>query len=141
MASKKQTKSIKLEITAGKATPAPPLGPVLGQNGIPIQPFCLEFNEKTKDMGSDIIPVVVHVFEDRTFRMELKQPTIVGMLKTKFGIQKGSALPNKQKIKVVEREDLREIAERKMPDLNTKDVESAINIVVGVAKSLGITVK
>lgn len=131
----------KLVIPAGKATPAPPLGPILGQNGIPIPEFCNEFNGKTQQMGNVDVPVVVTIFKDRSFKMQIKQPTVSSMLKSKFGIKAGSGTPNKVKIKVVKREDLREIAEKKLPDLNTNDVESAINIVAGVANSMGIDVK
>ncbi|GAB4285829.1 MAG: 50S ribosomal protein L11 [Candidatus Dojkabacteria bacterium] len=131
---------VKLQVPAGKATPAPPLGPILGQNGINIQEFCTEFNNKTGDMGNAEVPVVITVFKDRSFKMLIKQPTIVSMLKSKFGIQKGSSTPNKQKIKTVRKADLVEIAEKKLPDLNTKSIESATNIVAGVAKSMGIEV-
>lgn len=141
MATKKAIKTVKLEIQAGKATPAPPLGPILGQNSIPIQPFCQEFNDKTRDLGNNVIPVIVHVFEDRSFRLELKQPTIISLLKNKFKIPKGSGEPNKVKVKSVKREDLRDIAEKKLPDLNTKNIESAISIVAGVAASMGIEVQ
>lgn len=130
----------KMEIPAGKANPAPPIGPILGQNGINIQEFCNEFNNKTKDMMGDVLPLVVTVYKDRSFKMQIKQPTVSGLIKKKFNIQKGSGTPNKDKIKKVKREDLREIAERKLPDLNTKNIESAINIVAGVAKSMGIDV-
>lgn len=132
---------IKLQIVAGKATPAPPLGPVLGQSGINIQEFCTEFNNKTREMGSDDLPVVVTVYKDRTFRMVIKQPTVAGMLKKKAGIEKGSANPNLTKVGKVSSADVKEIAERKLPDLNTKNINSAIKIVEGVAKSLGIDVK
>ncbi len=131
----------KLVIPAGKATPAPPLGPILGQNGIPIPEFCNEFNGKTQGMGNVDVPVVVTIFKDRSFKMLIKQPTVSSMLKSKFGISKGSGNPSKEKIKTVGREDLREIAEKKLADLNTNDIESAINIVAGVANSMGIEVK
>jgi large subunit ribosomal protein L11 len=137
---KEITNVLKMEIQAGKANPAPPIGPILGQNGINIQQFCQEFNAKTASMGNDSIPIVVTVYKDRSFKMELKQPTIAGMLKKKIGAQKGSATPNKVKLGKLKRSDLREIAERKLPDLNTKNIESAINTVAGVAKSLGIDI-
>lgn len=133
--------NLKLVIPAGKATPAPPLGPILGQNGIPIQEFCNEFNGKTQQLGNAEVPVVVTIFKDRSFSMRIKEPTIVSMLKSKFNITKGSGTPNKEKIKTINKADLREIAEKKLPDLNTNDVDSAVNIVAGVAKSMGIEVK
>jgi large subunit ribosomal protein L11 len=131
---------LKLELPAGKANPAPPIGPILGQNGINIQGFCQEFNAKTSGMGEEIIPVIVHVFKDRTYKIIYKQPTVAGMIKKKLRIQKGSATPNKTKIAKVKKKDLMEIAEKKMPDLNTKNKASALNIVAGVAKSLGVEV-
>ncbi len=131
---------IKLVVPAGKANPAPPLGPVLGQNGINIQEFCTTFNEKTSQMGNVDVPVLATVFKDRTFKLTIKQPTIASMIKAKFGIKKGSATPNKEKIKKVNKKDLVEIAEKKLPDLNTKSIDAAINIVAGVAKSMGIEV-
>lgn len=137
---KEITNTFKVQIMAGKANPAPPLGPVLGQNGINIQDFCSQFNARTAGEGNLEIPVIVTVFKDRTFKMEYKQPTVAGMLKAKYKIDKGSGTPNKDKVKTVKKSDLREIAEKKLPDLNTKNVESALNTVVGVAKSLGIEV-
>ncbi len=137
---KEITSTFKVQIMAGKANPAPPLGPVLGQNGINIQEFCTQFNAKTAGMGEEEIPVIVTVFKDRTFKLEYKQPTVAGMLKKKFKLEKGSGTPNKDKIKTVKKSELLEIAERKLPDLNTKNVKSAVNIVAGVAKSLGIEV-
>ena len=131
---------IKLEIQSGKANPAPPIGPILGQNGIPIQQFCQEFNAKTSDMGDDVIPITVQVFKDRTYKITYKQPTVAGMIKKKLKIQKGSATPNKVKVAKVKRRDLVEIAEKKLPDLNTKNKQSALKIVEGVAKSLGVEV-
>jgi large subunit ribosomal protein L11 len=131
---------IKLSIQAGKANPAPPLGPILGQNGIQIPQFCQEFNAKTAQMGDYEIPVVVTVFKDRTYKMILKQPTVAGMLKKLAKVQKGSGTPNKDKVAKVKRSDLTEIAQTKMPDLNTKKLKSAINTVEGTAKSLGIEV-
>lgn len=137
---KEITSVFKLQIAAGKANPAPPIGPILGQNGVNIQAFCQEFNAKTATMGDDEIPVIVTVFKDKSFKMILKQPTVAGMIKKKFKIQKGSGTPNKDKIAKVKKADLKEIAEKKMPDLNTKNPASALKIVVGTAKSLGIEV-
>ncbi|RMD76813.1 50S ribosomal protein L11 [Candidatus Dojkabacteria bacterium] len=133
-------KKIKLQIIGGKATPAPPLGPILGQNGIPIPQFCQEFNEKSSSMVGYEIPVVVQVFKDRTFKMTLLQPTVAGMLKKFANIEKGSATPNSKKIGKVNMSDIVEIAKRKLPDLNTKKLESAVKIVLGTAKSLGLEV-
>ncbi len=131
---------LKLQIPAGKANPAPPIGPVLGQNGIPIQQFCQEFNAKTSAMGEDEIPVIVTVFKDRTYKMVLKQPTVAGMIKKKIKLAKGSGTPNKDKVGKIKISDLEEIAKKKMPDLNTVNPESALKIVEGTAKSLGVEV-
>jgi len=133
--------NLKLIIQAGKANPAPPIGPTLGQNGIPIQEFCNEFNNKTKDFGNDLIPVTVTVYKDRTFKLTLKQPIVSGMLKNKAKISKGSATPNKEKVGSLTKKDLLEIAKRKLPDLNTDKLDSAVKIVEGTAKSLGIEIK
>jgi large subunit ribosomal protein L11 len=137
---KEVTNVIKLEIPAGAATPAPPLGPILGQNGIPIQDFCSQFNERTKEMRGDILPVVVTVFKDRTFKFEVKQPTVKGLILKKYGLQKGSGTPNKVKLKKINISELKEIAERKMPDLNTNKLDSAMRIVAGTARSMGLEV-
>lgn len=138
---KEVTNIIKLEIQAGKANPAPPIGPILGQSGIPIQPFCQEFNAKTASMGDDYIPIIVHVYKDRTYKIFYKQPTVAGMVKKAVNIQKGSGTPNKNKVGKLTKKQVEEIAERKMPDLNTKNKASAMKIVEGVAKSLGVEIK
>lgn len=132
--------TIRLELKAGGANPAPPVGPILGQNGIPIGPFCSEFNAKTASMGNEIIPIIVSVFKDRTYKITYKQPTVSGMIKSKLKIEKGSATPNKAKIGKLKKSDVKEIAARKMPDFNTKSVKSAEKIVEGVAKSLGVDI-
>ncbi|MEO6729368.1 MAG: 50S ribosomal protein L11 [Candidatus Dojkabacteria bacterium] len=137
---KEITNIIKLEIQAGKANPAPPIGPILGQAGLPIPVVCKEFNDKTSGMGEDKIPVIITIFKDRTYKMVLKQPTVAGMVMKKMKVQKGSGTPNKDKIGKVKKADLKEIAEKKMVDFNTKKLASAINIVAGVAKSLGVEV-
>lgn len=138
---KKELKGIiTLQIPAGRATPAPPLGAILGQNGIPIPKFCEEFNNATRDKGSDILPVKVKVYTDASFEMTIKQPTVVGMLKKAANIEKGSANPKKDKIGKVRSAQVREIAERKLPDLNTQSIESAMRIVEGSARSLGLEV-
>jgi len=131
---------VNLVIPAGKASPAPPTGAILGQNGVPIQEFVQEFNAKTADMGDYDIPVIITVFKDRTFKLKFKQPTVVGMLKKQLKIEKGSGTPNKDKVAKVKKADLMPIAERKMPDFNTKNKKSALEIVAGVARSLGIEV-
>ncbi len=137
---KEITNKIKLVIPAGKANPAPPVGPILGQNGIPINEFVQEFNGKTAEMGNVEVPVEVTVFKDRSFKLKIFQPTVASMLKNKLKFQKGSGTPNKDKVGKVKKSDLVDIAEKKLPDLNTKDIKSATNVVAGVAKSLGIEV-
>lgn len=132
--------TVNLVLPAGKANPAPPVGPILGQNGIPINEFVQEFNAKTAPMGDFEIPVIITVFKDRTFKLRFKEPTVVGMIKRQLKIEKGSATPNKDKVGKVKKKDLMPIAERKMPDFNTKNPESALEIVAGVAKSMGIEV-
>jgi large subunit ribosomal protein L11 len=132
---------LKLQIQAGKANPAPPIGPVLGQNGVPIQEFCTEFNNKTRDMGDFEVPVIVTVYKDRTFKLQIKQPTVASMIKKKLNFQKGSGTPNKTKVAKIKKSDLKEIAEKKLADFNTKDLSSAVNIVAGTAKSLGVEIK
>lgn len=131
---------ITLQIQAGKATPAPPLGPILGQSGVPIPDFCSKFNEMTRNMGDDVLPLKLTVFKDRTFAITLKQPTVAGMVKKAAGIPKGSANPKKDKVGKITKAQARQIAERKMPDLNTPSVDSAVNTVIGTARSLGVEV-
>jgi len=141
---KKQKKikaKIKLNIPAGKATPAPPVGPALGQHGVPLMDFCKQFNARTAKMGDVLIPAVLTVYEDRSFNFITKTPVTSHLLLKKLGIEKGSSVPNKEKIGELTQEDLREIAEIKMPDLNTEDIEKAIKIIEGTAKSMGITIK
>ena len=116
------------------------MGPILGQEGLTMPQVCKEFNDKTSGMGEDKIPVIITIFKDRTYKMVLKQPTVAGMVMKKMKVQKGSGTPNKDKIGKVKKADLKEIAERKMVDFNTKKLVSAINIVAGVAKSLGVEV-
>lgn len=137
---KKVKTIIKLTIPAGKANPAPPVGPALGQHGVPIMDFCKEFNERTKDKGEDIIPVVLTVYEDRSFSFITKTPPVSSLLLKAVSKEKGSAIPHRDKIGKISREKIREIAEMKMEDLNTKDIEKAIKIVAGSARSMGIEV-
>ncbi|MEK7574266.1 MAG: 50S ribosomal protein L11 [Patescibacteria group bacterium] len=132
---------IKLQIPAGKANPAPPVGPVLGQHGVNIQQFCAQFNEATKDMGDDIIPAEITIYQDRTFEFRLKTPPVSALLKKAAGVEKGSGNPLKTKVAKVSKEDVRKIAERKMVDLNTDNPEAAERIVAGTARSMGIEIK
>ena len=141
---KKQKKikaKIKLNIPAGKATPAPPVGPALGQHGVPLMDFCKQFNARTAKMGDVLIPAVLTVYEDRSFNFITKTPVTSRLLLKKLGVKKGSSVPNKEKVGELTQEDLREIAEIKMPDLNTEDIEKATKIIEGTAKSMGITIK
>jgi large subunit ribosomal protein L11 len=132
---------LKLQIKAAAANPAPPVGPALGQHGINIQDFCKQFNEATKDMGSDIIPAEITIYEDRSFTFKLKTPPASDLLRKAAGIEKGSAIPNKNKVGTITKEDLRKIAEKKMIDLNANDVEAAKKIIAGTARSMGIEIK
>ena len=132
---------IKLQIQAGQANPAPPIGPALGQHGLNIQDFCSKFNEATKDKTGDIIPVEITVFEDRTFDFKLKTPPASDLLKKAAGLEKGSGEPFKNKVGKVTKEQIRQIAEKKMVDLNAYSVEQAEKIIEGTARSMGIEVK
>lgn len=137
----KQVKTIiKLQIAAGKANPAPPIGPALGQHGVNIMDFCKAYNEKTKDKGDMIIPVEITVYVDRTFTFILKTPPVSDLIKKALSVQKGSAEPNRNKIGVLSKAKVREIAEIKMQDLNTLKIESAMKIVEGSARSMGVEV-
>ncbi len=132
---------IKLQIPAGKANPAPPVGPALGQHGVNIQEFCTKFNEATKDNGGDIIPAEITVFEDRTFSFVLKTPPASDLLRKAAGVAKGAGNPLKDKVGKITKGQLREMAERKMPDLNANDVEAAEKIIAGTARSMGIRIE
>ena len=138
---KKVTGVIRLQIAAGKATPAPPVGPALGQHGIDIMGFCKEFNEKTAKQAGLLIPVIITVFQDRSFSFITKTPPASVLLKKAAGIEKASGEPNKEKVAKVTEEQVREIAELKMPDLNAANVESAMRMVAGTARSMGILVE
>ena len=131
---------IKLQIEAGKANPAPPIGPALGQHGINIADFCKKFNEATKDMIGDVVPAEITIYEDRTFDFILKTPPASALLKKAAGVEKGAATPNTQKVGKVTKDDVRKIAERKMVDLNTTNIEAAMKIIEGTAKNMGIEV-
>ncbi|WP_373808226.1 50S ribosomal protein L11 [Jeotgalibaca porci] len=138
---KKVMKLVKLQIPAGKASPAPPVGPALGQAGVNIVGFCKEFNARTQDQAGMIIPVVITVFEDRSFTFITKTPPAPVLLKKAAGLDKASGEPNKNKVGSVTRAQVQEIAETKMTDLNAADVEAAMRMVEGTARSMGITVQ
>lgn len=132
---------IRLQIKAGAANPAPPVGPALGQHGLNIQEFCSKFNEATKTLGNDIIPVEITVFTDRTYTFKLKTPPAAELLKKAAGIEKGSGKPLSDKVGKVTKVQIKEIAEKKMPDLNAKDLAGAMKIIEGTARQMGITVE
>jgi large subunit ribosomal protein L11 len=132
---------VKLQINAGKATPAPPVGPALGQHGVNIMGFCKEFNERTQSQAGLIIPVVITIYQDKSYTFITKTPPAAVLLKKACNVESGSAVPNRTKVASVSKEDLRKIAEQKMPDLNAASVEAAMSMVAGTARSMGITVK
>ena len=136
----KVTGLIKLQIPAGKATPAPPVGPALGQHGVNIMQFTKEFNERTKNEGDLIIPVVITVYADRSFSFVTKTPPAAVLIKKACGLKSGSGVPNKNKVAQLSKEDLRKIAEQKMPDLNCTDIDSAISMIAGTCRSMGVVV-
>ncbi|HEY4887626.1 MAG TPA: 50S ribosomal protein L11 [Candidatus Dormibacteraeota bacterium] len=139
--SKKKVKTvIRLQIPAGKATPAPPIGTALGPHGLNIMEFCRAYNERTASMGDTVIPAEITVFEDRTFTFITKTPPAYNLLKKAAGVDKGSAVPNRDKVGVVSRDQVREIAELKMQDLNAYDLDHAMKIIEGTARSMGLTV-
>jgi len=138
---KKVTGMVKLQLPAGKATPAPPVGPALGQHGVNIMGFCKEFNAKTANQAGLIIPVVITVYQDRSFSFILKTPPAAVLLKKAAGIESGSASPKKTKVAKVPMSKVKEIAEMKMPDLNAGSLEAAISMVKGTARSMGIVVE
>ena len=133
--------TLKLQLEAGKANPAPPVGTALGPHGVNIAEFCRQFNEATKDMTGDVIPAEITVFTDRSFTFRLKTPPVASLLKKAAKIEKGAATPLKTKVGKVSRADVRAIAERKMVDLNTEDLSAAERIVEGTARSMGIEVE
>lgn len=132
---------IKLQIPAGKATPAPPVGPALGQHGLNIMEFTQKFNEETRDKGNTIIPVEITVFEDRTYTFKLKTPPAAILIKQALGKDKGADNSKKNKIGKLTQEQLRQIAETKLPDLNANDVDAAMNVIAGTARSMGVEVE
>lgn len=138
---KKITKKVKVVIPAGKATPAPPLGPALGQAGVNIGDFVSKFNDATREMAGDMIPVVITVYEDRSFTFVTKTPPASGLVLRAAGVKSGSKKPGASKVATITQAQLREIAEKKMPDLSANDVEAAMKIIAGTARSAGIEVK
>ncbi|MGF1498902.1 MAG: 50S ribosomal protein L11 [Elainellaceae cyanobacterium] len=137
---KKVVALIKLAISAGKANPAPPIGPALGQHGVNIMAFCKEYNARTADQAGLVIPVEISVFEDRSFTFVLKTPPASVLIKKAAGIDKGSGEPNSRKVGSITRAQLQEIAQTKMPDLNANDIDAAMKIVEGTARNMGVTV-
>ena len=136
----KVTGIVKLQIPAGKATPAPPVGPALGQHGVNIGQFTKDFNERTKNDEGMMIPVVITVYADRSFTFVTKTPPVANLLRKACNIEKGSGVPNKNKVATISKDDVRKIAEQKMSDLNAGSIEAAMNMVAGTARSMGITV-
>ena len=138
---KKVTGMIKLQLAAGKATPAPPVGPALGQHGVNIMGFCKKFNAKTANQAGLIIPVVITVYQDRSFSFILKTPPAAVLIKKELGLESGSGVPNRTKVGKLTKEQVRKIAELKMPDLNAATVEAAMSMIAGTARSMGVTVE
>ena len=138
---KKVTGMIKLQLQAGKATPAPPVGPALGQHGVNIMGFCKEFNAKTANQAGLIIPVVITVYQDRSFSFILKTPPAAVLIKKELGLESGSGVPNKTKVGKLTQDQLKKIAETKMPDLNAANIESAMRMIAGTARSMGVTIE
>jgi len=139
---KKVTGYIKLQVPAGKANPAPPIGPALGQHGVNIMEFCKAFNAKTAQMDPDLkVPVVITVYADRSFTFETKTPPAADLLKKAAGVEKGSGKPNKEKVGKISRAKIEEIAKTKMPDLNTTNLDAAIKTIEGTAQNMGLTIE
>ena len=138
---KKVTGYVKLQINAGKATPAPPVGPALGQHGVNIMGFCKEFNERTQSQAGYIIPVVITIYQDKSFTFITKTPPAAVLLKKACKIESGSGVPNKTKVATITKDELRKVAETKMVDLNAASVDAAMSMIAGTARSMGITVK
>lgn len=139
--SKKVTKIIKLQIPAGKANPAPPIGPALGSAGVNIMAFCKEFNAKTQGQAGDVLPTVITVYQDKSFTFVTKKPPVAELLKKAAGVAKGSGVPNRDKVGKITRAQARKIAEEKIQDMNAADLEMATNCVLGTARSMGIELK
>ncbi len=141
MAKKRVTAVIKLQIQAGKATPAPPIGPALGQHGVNIMAFCKEYNERTSSREGFIIPAEITVYHDRSYTFIIKQPPVSDLLRRTLGIDKGSGAPRREKVGILTREQLYDVARSKMKDLNARDIDSAAAIVAGTARSMGVDVE
>lgn len=142
MAKKKNiVTQIKLQITGGKANPAPPVGPALGQHGLNIMEFCKAFNDRTKDQEGTILPVVISVYDDRSYTFIIKTPPASVLIRKALGLEKGSGEPNKTKVGKITRKQLEDIAKIKMPDLNANTIDAAVNIIAGTAKSMGVEVE
>ncbi len=137
---KKLVTQIKLQINAGQANPAPPVGPALGQHGLNIQDFCARFNDATRDRMGDVVPVIISVYEDRTFDFVMKTPPASALIMKAIGIKKGSGNPLLTKVGKITSAQLREVAEKKMPDLNANDIEAAMKIIAGSARQMGVEV-
>ena len=138
---KKLLTQVKLQIPGGAANPAPPIGPALGQHGVNIAGFCKEFNDKTKDKKGEIVPVVISIYEDRSFSFIMKTAPVAEMIKQAAGIKKGSGKPLQEKVGKITKAQVKEIATKKMPDLNCHSVESAMHMVEGTAKQMGVTIE
>ena len=138
---KKVAAIVKLQVNAGKATPQPPIGPALGQHGVNIMGFCKEFNERTAKQAGYVIPVVITVYSDRSFTFITKTPPVPVLIKKAAGIESGSARPNRDKVAKLTRDQFREIATTKMPDLNAGSIEAAMSMVAGTARSMGVTIE
>jgi large subunit ribosomal protein L11 len=137
---KKVVKKIKVQVPAGKANPAPPLGPALGAAGVQIQQFCQEFNERTQEMGGEVVTAVITVYDDRSFSFLIKTPPAAILIKKAISLKSGSAKPHIEKVGTISRKQLEEIAEKKMADLSANDVDAAVKIVAGTARSMGVKV-
>lgn len=134
-------KKIKMQIKAGQANPAPPVGPVLSQAGLNIQDFCTQFNDATKDRMGQTVPVVISVFDDKTFKFKLMEPPAADLIKEKIKLKKGSGVPHKDKVGKITQAQLEEIAEQKMKELNANDIKAAAKVIAGTARSMGVTVE